>query len=154
MFGKMWRVLTMARREKKREAFNIWLHPDNPDHAEVLAVLTFFRGELTKKARGAKPSKHQVNVKVFVMAMRALAKNRRPDLLIPRDDTDTMIDRIAAGMYEIQEEIAALSAKLESGVVLQAGDLSRLSSRIQEGYGDFEQSIANGFTSFDDEDGE
>lgn len=135
--------------------FNIWLDPEvNGDHQEALKILNEMMAYVRQRAgKSAALSDHQVKIRVFLMALKALAKNKRPELLVPREDTETMIDWIAAGMFDIQQELQSLATKIENGVVLQAGDLRGMASRIQTGYGDFEQSIADGFMSFDEDEG-
>jgi hypothetical protein len=137
----------------KRTSLSVWWDEVNdPEHREFMQVLRHFREELTTK-RGYKATTiHKQNLAVLMMMGKALAKSKRPDLLMPRESADVLLERLAAGMYEVQAELQALASKIENGVVVQAGDISRIAGKIQTGYGSFEESITEGFMSFGDDD--
>ncbi len=144
----------VSQRRKRSVAFTIWLEADNPDQNEALNILLDFQRVAAEKVPDK--SRHEVNIDFFVMSSRALAKNKRPHLLAPREKPDVMLERLANAMYEVQSELAELASKVEAGIVIQASDIGSIASRmnVPGGYGAFEQSIVDEFKTFSEFDGD
>lgn len=141
------------KRAQPRQAFNIWLYPEVD--GEAIAVLNHFRQELRLTYK--EDSDHEINRKVFGMMARALAKNKRPDLLMPRENADEVLSRLAASMNEMSLELAEIRNQMENGIQVNPHNLDRmqqLANQVQpeERYTPFEESIGDSFVSFGDED--
>lgn len=135
----------------KRSSMTLWFRDDNKEHQQMLEVMQHFIDELKTKNGYKDASAHQLNMAVWIMGMKALAKSKRPDLLLPIEDRDVLLDRIASSMYDLQIEFQTLTEKLQSGVIVQSSDqlFSSGGGAIPGGFSAFEESITEGFMSFE-----
>lgn len=124
-----------------------WFDPDNTDDREVLNIFDTFQKQYPERSKKD----------IISMAFRALARAKRPNLLLPREKSETVLDRLATSLYEMHGELAQLREAIASGVVVR-GDASALSrvDEISVELGSLEQSIADTYQpmTFDDEEDE
>jgi hypothetical protein len=136
----------MAKRERERQ-FQAWFDPEDPNDLEVLQVNDFFRDP-------QKAGQKFTQKDVIAMAYRALAKNRRPDLLLPRENEQTMLIRAMSLLDAMSQQISTIAQRIETGQFIGITHAVETAQRLQDEFGELEQSIAGGYKalSFEDDD--
>lgn len=129
----------------KQEIIQAWFDVENTDDTEILNIFKAFQDQFPNRSKKA----------IISMAFRALARAKKPHLLLPRESSETMLDRLALSLNEMHDELAQLREAIASGIVIHGNNqaaLTRVDELAQE-LGSLEQSIADTYQpmSFDED---
>lgn len=140
----------MPKRDREK-SITLWFDPENTEHRRVLEIFDHFVNELKNRKQNAGMSLTALRMQVVIMMANSLAKAKKPDLFLPQEQSDVLLQRLIIAIHEMSEELTEVQRKIANGIPLSYGDLNsaQRARDIAGQYGAFEKSAASSMTTFE-----
>lgn len=141
----------MPTKRERQVSLTFWLDPEDPAQARTLEVFDHFVKELRRMKKNSGLSLYQLRLQVLMMMSNSLAKAKNPDLFMPQERSDVLLERLVTAMHQMSDELVEVQRKIEQGIPVAVSDLTgaKRAKEIAGEYGAFEESAARQMVSYD-----